>query len=192
MKKVDPQRHAERMAHKQKIMQERIARADKEHLAFGHGDHFCLGHALARMEGQVVLARLLDRLPSTRLAVEPAALAWGDSLVFHGLRALPLTFAPAAVVSGSTATATGTTTSHGSVSARETSEPTPRRRITEAAAPATPRTKNLSVLSASTRVIASFRVAPARWSDQYSTAGPPAEETANAPRLVATTRVAAG
>ena len=30
MKTVDPQRHAERMAHKQKIMQERIARADKE------------------------------------------------------------------------------------------------------------------------------------------------------------------
>jgi cob(I)alamin adenosyltransferase len=30
MNKVDPQRHAERMAHKQKIMHERIARADKE------------------------------------------------------------------------------------------------------------------------------------------------------------------
>ena len=30
MKKVDPLRHAERMAHKQKIMNERIARADKE------------------------------------------------------------------------------------------------------------------------------------------------------------------
>lgn len=30
MKKVDPQRHAERMAHKQKIMHERIAKADKE------------------------------------------------------------------------------------------------------------------------------------------------------------------
>ena len=30
MKKVDPQRHAERMAHKQKIMNERIAKADKE------------------------------------------------------------------------------------------------------------------------------------------------------------------
>ncbi|GHC28638.1 cob(I)yrinic acid a,c-diamide adenosyltransferase [Aidingimonas halophila] len=30
MKTIDPQRHAERMAHKQKIMNERIARADKE------------------------------------------------------------------------------------------------------------------------------------------------------------------
>lgn len=30
MKQVDPERHARRMAHKQKIMQERIARADKE------------------------------------------------------------------------------------------------------------------------------------------------------------------
>ncbi|MFQ3788378.1 cob(I)yrinic acid a,c-diamide adenosyltransferase [Halomonas sp. A29] len=30
MKHVDPQRHAERMAHKQAIMNERIARADKE------------------------------------------------------------------------------------------------------------------------------------------------------------------
>ena len=37
-------------------------------LAFGYGPHFCLGAALARMETQVALSRLLERIPQVQLA----------------------------------------------------------------------------------------------------------------------------
>ncbi|MFF4306873.1 cytochrome P450 [Streptomyces sp. NPDC001601] len=37
------------------------------HVAFGHGPHFCLGAALARLEGVAVLEALLTRLPHWRL-----------------------------------------------------------------------------------------------------------------------------
>jgi cytochrome P450 len=36
-------------------------------LAFGYGPHFCLGAALARMETQVALSSLLDRIPTVQL-----------------------------------------------------------------------------------------------------------------------------
>ena len=41
-----------------------VARANaREHLAFSGGVHFCLGAALARMEGEVALRALFDRFP---------------------------------------------------------------------------------------------------------------------------------
>ena len=40
-------------------------------LSFGHGGHFCLGAALARMETDVVLGSLLRRFPNMELAEEP-------------------------------------------------------------------------------------------------------------------------
>ncbi|MFJ1752775.1 cytochrome P450 [Kitasatospora sp. NPDC088134] len=39
------------------------ARADKSHLAFGFGPHFCPGAHLARLEARIALATLFDRLP---------------------------------------------------------------------------------------------------------------------------------
>jgi cytochrome P450 len=42
------------------------------HLAFAHGPHFCLGAHLARLEAQVAVATLLDRLPGLSLAAPSA------------------------------------------------------------------------------------------------------------------------
>jgi cytochrome P450 len=46
----------------------RIDRQPNPHVSFGFGPHFCLGAALARLEGRVVLSQLLDRFDSVSLA----------------------------------------------------------------------------------------------------------------------------
>ena len=43
-------------------------RTSKEHLAFGHGPHFCLGAHLARLEADVALTTLFKHLPDLALA----------------------------------------------------------------------------------------------------------------------------
>jgi cytochrome P450 len=69
-----------------------IRRQDNRHLSFGYGIHFCLGAALARLEGQVALTTVLRRLPEMRLAIgEPV---WHHSVVFRALQSLPITFTP--------------------------------------------------------------------------------------------------
>jgi cytochrome P450 len=45
-----------------------ITRKHVPHMAFGGGAHICIGAPLARMEGQVALARLFDRFPNLKLA----------------------------------------------------------------------------------------------------------------------------
>ncbi|MGW0946526.1 cytochrome P450 [Streptomyces sp. NPDC002623] len=63
------------------------------HMAFGHGPHFCLGAALARLEGAIVLEALLTRLPGLRLdGTEPPQ--WQRSLNFRGLTRLDVAFTP--------------------------------------------------------------------------------------------------
>jgi cytochrome P450 len=44
-----------------------IHREPQPHISFAHGPHSCLGMHLARMESQVVLEAVLDRLPGLRL-----------------------------------------------------------------------------------------------------------------------------
>jgi cytochrome P450 len=58
------------------------------HLALGFGPHFCLGNALARLEGAVVLQTLVTRYPDLRLASDD--LEWGGNGQLRSLRALPV------------------------------------------------------------------------------------------------------
>ncbi|MET7302457.1 cytochrome P450 [Embleya sp. NPDC005575] len=67
-----------------------IERQSTGHLSFGHGIHFCLGAALARMEAQVALGRLIERFPDIALAVPADELRWRPSTIMHGLAALPV------------------------------------------------------------------------------------------------------
>jgi len=68
-----------------------ITRDSNRHLAFGRGGvHHCLGAPLARMEGQIAIGALLQRLPHARLATPPETLRWRRGLFLRGLERLPI------------------------------------------------------------------------------------------------------
>ncbi|MEO3749147.1 cytochrome P450 [Streptomyces sp. B6B3] len=67
-----------------------IDRADKAHLAFGHGIHYCLGASLARLEAQIALPALFDRFPDLALAVPPSELRHQSSFIGNDVLALPV------------------------------------------------------------------------------------------------------
>jgi cytochrome P450 PksS len=69
-----------------------ITRQANKHLAFGRGIHVCLGAPLARLEGQIAIGTLFQRLPNLRLACEPAQLTWNPIPNLRGLQSLPVTF----------------------------------------------------------------------------------------------------
>jgi cytochrome P450 len=59
----------------------------KEHVSFSAGRHFCLGAALARMEGEVGLRLLFDRYPDLR--VRPGARR-RETRILRGYASLPV------------------------------------------------------------------------------------------------------
>ncbi|MEV7286293.1 cytochrome P450 [Streptomyces sp. NPDC093252] len=67
-----------------------VTRPDKEHLAFGHGVHFCLGAPLARLEVAELLRQLFGRYPALRLAVPAGRLTPLDSMLSNGHQKLPV------------------------------------------------------------------------------------------------------
>jgi pimeloyl-[acyl-carrier protein] synthase len=67
-----------------------ITRGDNRHIAFGMGIHFCLGAPLARMEGQIAINTMLQRLPKLTLAIDKPE--YRQSLTLRGLQALPVSF----------------------------------------------------------------------------------------------------
>jgi 2-hydroxy-5-methyl-1-naphthoate 7-hydroxylase len=67
-----------------------ITRADKTHLAFGHGVHYCLGAPLARIEAEVALPALFGRFPDLALAVPEAELEPVHSFISNGHVTLPV------------------------------------------------------------------------------------------------------
>lgn len=64
-------------------------RPDQKNVSFGAGIHFCIGAPLARLELQVALKVLFDRLPDLALAEKPR---FRDTWHFHGLEELKAKF----------------------------------------------------------------------------------------------------
>lgn len=68
-----------------------VSRAPNDHLAFGVGEHFCLGSHLARMELRVIFREVLTRLPDIELDGPVRRLR---SNFVNGVKALPVVFTP--------------------------------------------------------------------------------------------------
>jgi cytochrome P450 len=68
-----------------------ITRTPNEHLAFGIGEHFCLGAGFARLELKVLFQELFRRFPDIQLAGEPERLR---STFIGGIKHLPVRFTP--------------------------------------------------------------------------------------------------
>jgi cytochrome P450 len=56
-----------------------VTRAPGQHFSFGFGAHYCLGQALARLEGRVVLEELLERFPTWDVDTDAAVFHLGDA-----------------------------------------------------------------------------------------------------------------
>ncbi|CAM3727148.1 cytochrome P450 [Kibdelosporangium persicum] len=66
-----------------------IRRGSPDHLAFGHGPHYCLGAQLARLETEVVLGTLFTRFPGITMAGRVDQVPRGPrSLFVRGVTAL--------------------------------------------------------------------------------------------------------
>jgi cytochrome P450 len=64
-----------------------IHRKIGHHLTFGYGIHFCLGAALARLEGRIALAEVLTRFPDWEVDLDNAQL---DASAVRGWKTLPV------------------------------------------------------------------------------------------------------
>ena len=67
-----------------------ITRSPNPHLGFGHGVHYCMGAAFARLMTQAAVGTMVDRIACPRL--EADELEWEPTFGTRGLKALPLTF----------------------------------------------------------------------------------------------------
>ena len=67
-----------------------IGRSPNRHLGFSHGNHFCLGAHLARLEARVALGNLIARNPNLRLAVDPSEIERVAMPLWHRHHRLPV------------------------------------------------------------------------------------------------------
>jgi len=72
-----------------------IGRSPNEHIAFGKGEHFCLGANLARLEIRVIFEEVMKRIPDMELAGPPDKLR---SNFLNGIKRMPVTFTPSAKI----------------------------------------------------------------------------------------------
>lgn len=66
--------------------------SEGNHLAFGKGEHFCLGAPIARLETRVGINAWLDRTKEIVLDADPDDIEYLPSFAQHGITRLPLRF----------------------------------------------------------------------------------------------------
>jgi biflaviolin synthase len=69
-----------------------FSRSPNPHVSFGFGPHFCPGNMLARLEEELMVDALLDRIPGLRLAVAPEKVPFKKGALIRGPEALPVTW----------------------------------------------------------------------------------------------------
>lgn len=69
-----------------------ITRKKNKHLAFGYGIHFCIGAPLARLECEIAINTILDRLPNIKFDPTSDSLEWRASNIIRGLKKFPVVF----------------------------------------------------------------------------------------------------
>ncbi|MBU6535525.1 cytochrome P450 [Streptomyces mayonensis] len=69
-----------------------FARSPNPHVSFGFGPHYCPGGMLARLESELLLDALLDRVPGLKLAVAPEEVPFKKGALIRGPEALPVTW----------------------------------------------------------------------------------------------------
>ncbi|MFI1801630.1 cytochrome P450 [Streptomyces sp. NPDC020379] len=69
-----------------------VRRSARHHIAFGYGVHQCLGQNLARLELEVIITALFDRIPTLRLAVPADRLVLRPGTTIQGVNELPVTW----------------------------------------------------------------------------------------------------
>ncbi|MFF1282657.1 cytochrome P450 [Streptomyces sp. NPDC058299] len=69
-----------------------FARSPNPHVSFGFGPHYCPGGMLARLEEELLMDALLDRVPDLRLAVPPDRVPFRKGALIRGPEALPVTW----------------------------------------------------------------------------------------------------
>ncbi|MEU5319118.1 cytochrome P450 [Streptomyces sp. NPDC021056] len=69
-----------------------FSRSPNPHVSFGFGPHYCPGGMLARLESELLVDALLDRLPGLRLAVPREQVPFRKGALIRGPEALPVTW----------------------------------------------------------------------------------------------------
>jgi len=64
----------------------------REHIAFGHGEHYCIGALLARSEAKIAMQRLLENIENISLLEDKNNFEYEESFVLRGLKELHVSY----------------------------------------------------------------------------------------------------